>query len=107
MEYSRFVEKKDIRKWMYKGLALFAIGIINTVAGFVALRTNDACPGARPILIRLVGGTVLLLFFLALAFGIRYIVKYYRYKRYFEATGLRRCTEDNIARWQKTRDVTQ
>ena len=107
MEYKVFVRKKDIRKWMYKGLALFAIGIVNTVAGFMALKLCDVPLSARPILICLIGGTLLLLFSLAFITGVRFILKYHRYKQYFLATGLARCTEENVARWQETRDVTQ
>jgi len=49
----------------------------------------------------------LLLFSIAFVSGIRFMVRYRRYMRYFRATGLTRCTEDNVTHWLATRDVTK
>ena len=88
-------------------MAFLGVGIINATMGIMILKMEDVPSKAVPFFHFLISGASLLLFFFAFVIGIRILIRYYRYMCYFRATGLTRCTEDNVMRWLETHDVTQ
>lgn len=107
MNNKQYVEKADIKRWKNHGMSFLGAGILNAAMGIMILKMEDVPSRAKPLLHFLISGASLLLFSIAFAVGIRYLIRYYRYTRYFKTTGLTRCTEDNVMRWLETRDVTQ
>lgn len=107
MNGKRYVEKTDIRKWKSHGLTFLGAGIMNAAMGITTLKMDDVPSEAKPLFHFLIGGAALLLFSVAFTVGIRILIRYHRYTRYFKTTGLTRCTEDHVTRWLETRDVTQ
>ena len=107
MQSGRTIGKRDIRKWMRRGLAFLGVGIMNAATAIMALIERNAAAHIKPMIIGLIGGVALLLFIIATLAGVRYMRMYRRYKRYFQATGLTRCSDENVERWLTTGDVTK
>ena len=107
MDRKRYVERTDIKKWKSHGISLLGIGMINAAVGIMILEMDHVPSQARPLLHWLIGGVGFMMFSITFVAGIRSLVRYSRYKRYFITTGLTRCTEDHVLRWLETRDVTQ
>ena len=107
MNGKRYVERADIRRWKSRGMTFLGAGTVNAAMGIMIFKMEDVPARAKPLFRFLIGGAALLLFSIAFALGIRILIRYRRYTRYFKTTGLTRCTEDNVTRWLETRDVTR
>ena len=107
MKGGRIVLKKNIRGWMCRGAALTGISFVCAALAVSALAASRAAWSMKPMRVACFGIVALLAFVAAAAAGARHLAKYFRYKRYFEATGLTRCSEENVRRWSETDDVTK
>ncbi len=107
MREPRIVLKSDIRKWLRRAVAFFSACFVGTaVLGLAMVARSASCAVCRRF-VTFMGALAATLCIAAATAGVRCASKYVLYRRYFEMTGLTKCSEENIKRWKATRDITQ